>query len=94
MSSAASFHFCCTPQQRGACCLKRTLHQPSLGYYYVIVMAAPSPALPHEAKVIIVGGGIIGCSVAYHLAKAGLKDVVLLEQGAIGGGTTWHAGNK
>ena len=56
--------------------------------------APPSSTLPHEAKVIIVGGGIVGCSVAYHLAKAGLKDVVLLEQGAIGGGTTWHAGNK
>ncbi len=57
-------------------------------------MAAPSSAMPHEAKVIIVGGGIVGCSVAYHLAKAGWKEVVLLEQGTIGGGTTWHAGNK
>ena len=49
---------------------------------------------PHRAQVVIIGGGVHGCSVAYHLAKAGLKDVVLLEQGAIGGGTTWHAGNK
>jgi flavin-dependent dehydrogenase len=57
-------------------------------------MASPSPALPLEAKVIIVGGGIVGCSVAYHLAKAGWKEVLLLEQGGIGGGTTWHAGKK
>ncbi|MET0850652.1 MAG: FAD-dependent oxidoreductase, partial [Candidatus Rokuibacteriota bacterium] len=40
---------------------------------------------------MIVGGGIIGCSVAYHLTKAGWKDVVLLEQGRLSGGTTWHA---
>lgn len=47
--------------------------------------------LSSEAKVVIVGGGIIGCSVAYHLAKLGWKDVVLLEQNALAGGTTWHA---
>jgi len=38
-------------------------------------------ALPRDARVVIAGGGIVGCSVAYHLAKAGWKDVVLLEQG-------------
>ena len=37
--------------------------------------------LPSEARVVIGGGGIIGCSIAYHLAKAGWKDVVILEQG-------------
>ncbi len=47
--------------------------------------------LPSQAKVVIVGGGVIGCSVAYHLAKLGWKDVVLLEQNALAGGTTWHA---
>ncbi|RYD47032.1 MAG: FAD-binding oxidoreductase, partial [Verrucomicrobiaceae bacterium] len=41
--------------------------------------------------VIIVGGGIAGCSVAYHLAKAGWRDVLLLEQGRLSSGTTWHA---
>ena len=40
---------------------------------------------------MIVGGGIIGNSVAYHLAKSGVKDVVLLEQDRITAGTTWHA---
>src|SRR5947207_12725427 len=44
-----------------------------------------------ETKVVIIGGGIVGCSVAYHLAKLGWKDVVLLEQNQLAGGTTWHA---
>ncbi len=47
--------------------------------------------IPSEARVVIVGGGIVGCSVAYHLAKLGWKDVVLLEQNELAGGTTWHA---
>jgi 4-methylaminobutanoate oxidase (formaldehyde-forming) len=47
--------------------------------------------LPSHARVVIVGGGIIGTSVAYHLTKLGWKDVVLLEQGSLSGGTTWHA---
>ena len=47
--------------------------------------------LPTQTQVIIVGGGIVGCSIAYHLAKLGWKDVLLLEQNELGGGTTWHA---
>ncbi|WNG91750.1 FAD-dependent oxidoreductase [Mycobacterium sp. ITM-2016-00318] len=47
--------------------------------------------LPDRARVVIVGGGVIGTSVAYHLAKLGLTDVVLLEQGRLSSGTTWHA---
>jgi glycine cleavage system aminomethyltransferase T/glycine/D-amino acid oxidase-like deaminating enzyme len=47
--------------------------------------------LPESARVVIVGGGIAGCSAAYHLAKMGWRDVVLLEQGLLAGGTTWHA---
>jgi 4-methylaminobutanoate oxidase (formaldehyde-forming) len=49
------------------------------------------PAFPTQARVVIIGGGIIGCSVAYHLAKLGWSDVVLLEKGRLSGGTTWHA---
>ena len=51
----------------------------------------PHPDLPQRARVVIVGGGIIGCSVAYHLAHAGWKDVVLLERDRLTSGTTWHA---
>ena len=47
--------------------------------------------LPTQARVVIIGGGIMGCSTAYHLAKNGWTDVVLLEQGRLSGGTTWHA---
>jgi 4-methylaminobutanoate oxidase (formaldehyde-forming) len=47
--------------------------------------------IPSHARIVIVGGGIMGCSVAYHLANAGETDVVLLEQGRLTGGTTWHA---
>jgi heterotetrameric sarcosine oxidase gamma subunit len=50
-----------------------------------------SIAFPSEAKVVIVGGGIVGCSLAYHLTQFGWKDVVLLEQNELAGGTTWHA---
>lgn len=45
----------------------------------------------HSAKHLIIGGGIIGCSVAYHLALAGEKDVVLLEKASLTEGATWHA---
>ena len=47
--------------------------------------------LPTHAKVVIIGGGIVGCSLAYHLADMGCKDVVLLERNKLTSGTTWHA---
>src|SRR6188472_4818076 len=50
-----------------------------------------SPTIPDTARVVIVGGGVMGCSVAYHLAKCGWRDIVLLEQGRLSCGTTWHA---
>ena len=47
--------------------------------------------LPRSARVVIVGGGVVGCSVAYHLARARVSDVVLLERRELTCGTTWHA---
>ena len=47
--------------------------------------------VPNQARVVIIGGGVIGCSVAYHLAKLGWSDVVLLERKQLTSGTTWHA---
>src|SRR6478736_2653525 len=49
------------------------------------------PALPDRARVVVIGGGVIGTSVAYHLAHLGWKDVVLLERDKLTSGTTWHA---
>ncbi|KAB2911399.1 MAG: FAD-dependent oxidoreductase [Kofleriaceae bacterium] len=53
--------------------------------------AAVPPSLPQRARVVVIGGGVIGCSVAYHLAHMGWKDVVLLERDRVTSGTTWHA---
>ena len=47
--------------------------------------------IPSKARAVVIGGGISGCSVAYHLAKAGWTDVVLLERRKLTSGTTWHA---
>src|SRR5690349_18250968 len=47
--------------------------------------------IPSRARVVVVGGGVIGSSVAYHLAHMGWKDVVLLERDRLTSGTTWHA---
>jgi len=51
----------------------------------------PDPVLPSHARVVVIGGGVIGCSVAYHLGHLGVKDVVLLERAQLTSGTTWHA---
>ena len=47
--------------------------------------------IPNNTKVIVIGGGVIGCSCAYHIAKFGWKDVILLERDQLTSGTTWHA---
>ncbi|MEM7272099.1 MAG: FAD-dependent oxidoreductase [Actinomycetota bacterium] len=58
-------------------------------------MATPavggSQSVPDRAQVVIVGGGIVGCSIAYHLTHRGVDDVVVLEQNQLTAGTTWHA---
>ncbi len=49
------------------------------------------PKLPTQAQVVVVGGGIIGCSTAFHLVRAGFTDVLLIEQHTLTSGSTWHA---
>ena len=56
-----------------------------------VVASSKDQSLPERARVVIVGGGVIGCSIAYHLAHLGWTDVVLLERHALTSGTTWHA---
>jgi len=48
-------------------------------------------SVPSDARVVIIGGGVVGCSVAYHLARRGCRDVLLLERKRLTCGTTWHA---
>ncbi|MCH2609132.1 MAG: FAD-dependent oxidoreductase, partial [Pedosphaera sp.] len=47
--------------------------------------------LPARARVVIIGGGVVGCSVAYHLTRLGWKDVVVLERKTLTGGSAFHA---
>ncbi|MTI02054.1 FAD-dependent oxidoreductase [Roseibium sp. RKSG952] len=47
--------------------------------------------LPNQARTVVIGGGVIGCSIAYHLAREGRKDIVVLERSKLTSGTTWHA---
>ena len=54
-------------------------------------MSEAQTRLPDAARVVIIGGGVIGCSIAYHLTKLGWRDVVLLERKQLTSGTTWHA---
>jgi len=48
-------------------------------------------SVPTQARAVVIGGGIVGCSTAYHLAKLGWKDVVLLERAKLTSGSTFHA---
>ena len=51
-------------------------------------------AMTFHARVVIVGGGILGCSLAYHLAREGWTDCVLLEKAELTSGSTWHAAGQ
>jgi len=48
-------------------------------------------SLPSHASVVVIGGGIMGCSTLYHLAKMGVSDAILLERNKLTSGTTWHS---
>lgn len=50
-----------------------------------------NPPLPSHASVVVIGGGIMGCSTLYHLARLGVRDAVLLERNQLTSGTTWHS---
>ena len=54
-------------------------------------LETPALGIPASARIVVIGGGIIGCSIAYHLAKRGERDVVLLERLQLTHGATWHA---
>ena len=51
----------------------------------------PETLLPSSSRVIVIGGGVIGCSTAYHLAQMGAGEVLLLERKQLTSGTTWHS---
>src|ERR1700739_2558427 len=53
--------------------------------------ASARQGCPSRARVVVIGGGIIGTSITYHLAHLGVRDVVLLERDRLTSGTTWHA---
>ncbi len=57
----------------------------------MLALPMSTPELPERARVVVIGGGVIGCSVAYHLAHMGCRDVLLLERDRLTSGTTWHA---
>jgi len=55
---------------------------------------ATDKSLPSHAKVVVIGGGVVGCSILFHLAKFGWKDVVLLERDQLTSGSSWHAAGQ
>ena len=56
--------------------------------------ASAAKTLPKHAKVVVIGGGVVGCSILFHLAKFGWKDVVLLERDELTSGSSWHAAGQ
>ncbi|REJ63848.1 MAG: FAD-binding oxidoreductase, partial [Proteobacteria bacterium] len=57
-------------------------------------MAGPTKPVPSSARVVIIGGGVMGCGIAYHLAHEGWTDIVLLEKHELTSGSTWHAAGQ
>ena len=55
---------------------------------------ATDKSLPSHAKVVVIGGGVVGCSILFHLAKFGWKDLVLLERDELTSGSSWHAAGQ
>ena len=65
--------------------------RPCATRHYACLVSETTTRLPDRARVVIIGGGVIGCSIAYHLAHLGWTDVILLERDRLTSGTTWHA---
>ena len=57
----------------------------------LFALDAAGADLPSRARVVVVGAGIVGASVAYHLVRLGVKDVLVLDQASVAAGTSWHA---
>lgn len=70
--------------------MNRDFSLSGCGFFYYRWLSHEAK-LPLTAEVVIAGGGVIGNSIAYHLQKLGWKDILLLEQGSVGCGTSWHA---
>ena len=68
--------------------------------YYYLMLSLPrqetpdTVTLPSQARAVIIGGGIMGCALAYHLADEGWDDIVLLEKAELTSGSTWHAAGQ
>ena len=71
--------------------LNLNLPQINPTFYYFSGKARLNKKLKDEADTVVIGGGCVGASIAYHLAKQGQKDVVLLEKTELTAGSTWHA---
>lgn len=63
----------------------------NLHHVYCFSQKPLNKRLKEDAEVVVIGGGALGTSIAYHLAKGGIKDVVLLEKTELTAGSTWHA---
>ncbi|KAK3085891.1 hypothetical protein FSP39_010084 [Pinctada imbricata] len=81
----------CLTRIRPGCLIKCLRRYSSVSTNELHGERAKGAELPKDAKVVVCGGGVMGASVAYHLADLGVKDIVLLEQGKITCGTTWHS---
>jgi glycine cleavage system aminomethyltransferase T/glycine/D-amino acid oxidase-like deaminating enzyme len=62
-----------------------------LSWIWVPRMTSPAADLPSHVSVVVIGGGVMGCSTLYHLAKQGVGDAILLERNQLTSGTTWHS---
>ncbi|XP_057292029.1 pyruvate dehydrogenase phosphatase regulatory subunit, mitochondrial-like [Hydractinia symbiolongicarpus] len=70
---------------------QKSAHSNTFNCFRYLSKDALSKSAPSQAEIIIAGGGVVGSSVAYHLSELGWKDILILEQGSVGCGTSWHA---